>query len=100
MEATNQGGTRAALQTRLNLLDERIAALERQKAAAGDDDQPQDIEEAKQLLQSACESYSRGDFQMALGRATRVEQCLSLAHTELESCNRTMTAIGETLKSR
>ncbi len=63
----------AALQKKLDLLDELIDTLERDKEALGDDDLPGDIEEAKQVQQMAREDYSRGELQKALLEAQRAE---------------------------
>lgn len=100
MEANSQSGIRhALLQRKLDFLDELIDSLEREKADAGDDDLPQDIEEAKQIQQEARETYSRGEFQTAWLQAVRAEYCiLFLGRTELESWNRLLASIGEALR--
>jgi hypothetical protein len=99
MEANSQSGIRhAPLQKKLDFLDELIDTLEREKAEAGDDDLPQDIEEAKQIQQSARESYSRGEFQTAWLQTVRAEYCIFLGRTELESWKRLLVSIGEALR--
>jgi hypothetical protein len=53
----------ARLQKRLDLLDEEIDALERDKDQAGDDNLPRDLEEAKEIRQIARDDYGGGFFE-------------------------------------
>lgn len=55
----------AVIQRKLDYRDETINTLEREQAAAGDDDVHGDVEEAKEVLQMAREAYSRGELQLA-----------------------------------
>ena len=71
------------LQKRLDLLDEEIDTLEREKRVAGDDDLPRDLEEAKEVQQMAREDYSRGQFLDALLKIHRAEYCLFFGRQEL-----------------
>ncbi len=87
----------AGLQKKLDLLDELIDTLEREKAAAGDDDLPSDIEEAKQVQQMAREDYSRGVLQKALLESQRAEYCVFFGRSELDSWKRLVTEIGKAL---
>ena len=85
------------IQKRLDLLDELIDTLEREKEAAGDDDLPRDVEEAKEVQQMAREDYSRGDVVEALLEVYRAECCLFFGWQELKSHKALMDEIGKVL---
>jgi hypothetical protein len=96
MEAHGQSGIRHAavqreLERRLGFLDELIDTLECERAEEGDDDIPQNIEEMKQIRQSARESYSRGELQTAWLQTIRAEYCVFQGRTEVESWNRLLS---------
>ena len=73
----------AGIQKELDLLDELIDTLQREKEAAGDNDQPRDVEEAREVQQMAREDYSRGDFQKAFLEVFRAKYCLFFGGQEL-----------------
>ena len=87
----------AGLQKELDLLDELIDTLQREKEAAGDRDQPRDVEEAREVLQMAREDYSREDFNTAFLRVFRAKYCLFFGAEELAGHNKLMEEIGKAL---
>lgn len=86
-----------ALQKRLDLLDEVIDTLERDKNAAGDSDLPRDLEEAKQVQQMAREDYSRGNFEKAYSEIVRSEFCLFFGRKDLARHRAFWNELGEAL---
>ena len=85
------------LQKRLDLLDEEIDTLAREKEIAGDDDQPRDLEEAREVQQMAREDYSNGEFLNALLRIHRVEYCLYWGRDELARNKALLDELSKTI---
>jgi len=85
----------AGLQRELDLLDGLIDTLHRDKEAAGDRDQPRDVEEAREVLQMAREDYSRGDSAKAFLEVCRAKYCLFFGAEELASHKALTEEIGK-----
>jgi hypothetical protein len=88
----------AALQRKLDFLDELIDTLHREKQAARDDDLMGDIEEAREVQQMSREAYSRNELQKAWILAERAEWCVFFGREALGKWEELMTELGELLK--
>lgn len=87
----------ARLQKRLDLLDEEIDALERDKDQAGDDNLPRDLEEAKEIRQIARDDYGGGFFLKALFEVHRAEWYLFFGSQRLTTHNVLLDELGKAL---
>lgn len=96
-DSPRSGILHPGLQKRLDLLDELIDTLEREKGEAKDDDLPHDVEEAKEVQQMARDDYSRGDLQKAFLEVCRAEYCLFFGRQELTNHKALMDEIGKAL---